>query len=400
MGDTARITFIGDIMCEKPLQRAYEKHGAAVFSRVFSQTKSLFDRSDYVVGNLETVFGGPAYPYTRELYRFNTPDAFARALAEGGVSMVTTAANHCLDCGLSGLTRTLDVLDRCGISHTGTYRDATERRVFCKEIAGRRVAFLNYAYGTNVHETGVLLREEELFHVGLLKPQTYRLQTYEGKKAGKTRRAISGMLRLVSTDETRIRWKRALKMPYNSVRVDHLDPDELDGRYLETIRSELAEARASADIVIACLHCGGQFNREPGALSRYFARFFAENGADAVVCHHAHVVQRTERINGVPVAYCLGSYSVSPSSVYLLPENRPDYSVALHLTVGGEGIGTSFSVLKTEEDAQGVPVVWPAALLSETLAGKEKTALSEGVNDIVRRMTGEFCGAVRDEYAF
>ncbi len=399
MGNPVRITFIGDIMCEKPLQQAYEKYGAEVFFRVFSRTKPLFARSDYVVGNLETVFGGAAFPYTRELYRFNTPDAFAEALARSGVDLVTTAANHCLDCGVPGLIRTLDVLDRCGTAHTGTFRVPSERRVFVTERNGSRVAFLNYTYGTNVHETGVLLREDELYRVGLLKPQTYRLQTYEGKRAGKARRAVSSVLAKVTDDETRIRLKRALKMPYNSVRVDHLDESELDERYLETIRNELAEAGREADTVIACLHCGGQFNPEPGGLSRYFARFFAENGADAVVCHHAHVVQRAERINGVPVAYCLSSYNVSPSSVYLLRENLPEYSVALHLTLEDGGIGASFSVLKTEEDAQGVPVVWPASALAETLRGEGRSALGADVNRIVGRLTGRTsAGAPRDEY--
>ncbi len=77
MGNPVRITFIGDIMCEKPLQQAYEKYGAEVFFRVFLRTKPLFARSDYVVSNLETVFGGAAFPYTTDLYRFNTPNAFA-----------------------------------------------------------------------------------------------------------------------------------------------------------------------------------------------------------------------------------------------------------------------------------------------------------------------------------
>ena len=224
--------------------------------------------------------------------------------------------------------------------------------------------------------------------MGLLKPQTFRLQTYEGKRAGKARRAVSSALAVVTGDETRIRLKRALRMSYNSVRVDHLDADELDGQYLETIRTELSAAREAADTVIVCLHCGGQFNREPGELSRYFARFFAENGADAVVCHHAHVVQRTEWIGSVPVAYCIGNYSISPSSVYLLPDNLPEYSVALHLSLGENEIGASFSVLKTVEDENGVPVVYPVEELAETLDAAERRSLAADVGKIVERMTG------------
>ena len=142
MERSARITFVGDIMCEKPLQQAFDRYGAAAFSSVFARTKDLFARADYVVGNLETVFGGGAYPYTRELYRFNTPDGFAEALSGSGICLVTTATNHCLDCGIEGLERTVDVLDRYGIPHTGTWKAPSDRRVFVAEVADRRVAFL------------------------------------------------------------------------------------------------------------------------------------------------------------------------------------------------------------------------------------------------------------------
>ena len=402
MDSSARITFVGDIMCEKPLQQAFDRYGAAAFSSVFARTKDLFARADYVVGNLETVFGGGAYPYTRELYRFNTPDGFAEALSGSGIDLVTTATNHCLDCGIEGLERTVDVLDRYGISHTGTWKAPSDQRVFVAEVADRRVAFLNYTYGTNVHETGVWLNEADRYRVGLLRPQTARLQTYAGGRAGALRRAVSSALAKVTDEETRIRLKRALGMAHNAVRVDDLTDADLSPEYLETILREMKEAKAKAGTVIVCLHCGGQFNPVPGGLTRYFARWFAEHGADAVVCHHAHVVQRAERIRGVPVAYCIGNYSISPSSVYLLPENRPDCSVALHLTLDGNGkITPSFSVLKTVEDARRVPVVWPADRLYETLDGKGRDALTEDVRAVAARLTGRDCREwnVAEEYA-
>lgn len=402
MEHSARITFVGDIMCEKPLQRAYERYGAAAFSDVFARTKELFARADYAVGNLETVFGGEAYPYTKALYRFNTPDAFAKALSGSGIGLMTTATNHCLDCGIAGLERTVDVLDRYGISHTGTWKAPQDRRVFIAEINGRRVAFLNYSYGTNVHETGVWLGSEDLYRVGLLKPQTARLQTYEGGRVGAMRRVISTTLAKVTDEETRIRLKRALGMPHNAVRVDDLREEDLSADYLDTILRELKDAKTKADTVIVCLHCGGQFNAAPGGLTRSFARWFADHGADAVVCHHAHVVQRAERIHGVPAAYCIGNYSISPSSVYLLPENRPDVSVALHLTLAENGrVEASFSVLKTVEDARRVPVVWPVDRLYETLDGQGRAALKEDVRAAAARLTGWDCRDwdVAEEYA-
>ena len=53
----------------------------------------------------------------------------------------------------SGLIRTLDVLDRDGLDHVGTYRTQAERDknsgILMKEINGVRIAFLSYTYGTN-----------------------------------------------------------------------------------------------------------------------------------------------------------------------------------------------------------------------------------------------------------
>ncbi len=389
MGETVKIAFVGDIMCEKPLQRAYDRYGAAVFDRVFAQTRELFAGSNLAVGNLETVFGGAARGYTDELYRFNTPDDFACAVARGGIGLLTTATNHILDCGTEGLKRTADVLDTYGIAHTGTRRDPSEPRFLIRDVGGVCVAFLNYTYGTNVRETGVLLGEDELFCINLLKPQTDRLQTYVNGRAGRFRRTVSSGLALVTGEETRIRLKRLLGMAPGAVRIDHLDETELDEAYLRAIDDDLLRARSEADVVIACLHCGGQFNPEPGGLSEYFARYYAERGADAVVCHHAHVVQKTERIGGVPAAYCLGNYSISPSSVYLLRQDLPEYAVVWYLTVGANGVaGTSFSVLKIVEDGDGVPVAWPADRLYDTLTGGGRAALLADVERICRRFTG------------
>lgn len=387
----ARITFVGDIMCEKPLQRAWNKGGDAVFDRVFSRTGALFAASDYVVGNLETVFAGPARGYTRELYRFNTPDGFARAIAKGGIHLLTTATNHCLDGGVEGLDRTLTVLDRCGLAHTGTFRSPAEPRFLVRRIGGLRVAFLNYTYGVNVHETGVVLPPQDLYRLNLLKPQTLRLQRYVGTPAGTFRRRVSSGLRRFTSDETRVRLKRLLRMPYYAVRVDDIDEGEPYRAYLPALLADLTEARRNADCVIACLHCGGQFHPSPGGLSAFYAAFFAENGADAVVCHHAHVVQPLSMFGRVPVAYCLGNYSVSPSSVYLPPEHQPDCSVALHLTLTASGVtDVSYSVLKTVEE-RGVPVTWPADTLYETLGPRDREILLREVDAVRKRFCGHRC---------
>ena len=77
-----RLTFVGDIACDRPLLKAAEKHGKYDYSRVF-HTESVFKESDLVVGNLETCFGGGNYG--KKPYHYSIPDSFCEAIRETGV---------------------------------------------------------------------------------------------------------------------------------------------------------------------------------------------------------------------------------------------------------------------------------------------------------------------------
>ena len=59
-----RITFIGDIMCERPLLKAYFINKGYDFRPVFEATKKLFNESDFVIGNLKTCFDWKEVGYT------------------------------------------------------------------------------------------------------------------------------------------------------------------------------------------------------------------------------------------------------------------------------------------------------------------------------------------------
>ena len=154
-----KISFLGDIMCEMPFLKAAKiKPYNYDFDKAFSGLKILCEKSDYVIGNLETVCAGETQGYTKELYSFNTPDNFISALKKCGIDFVSTANNHCLDRGLDGLRRTLDVLDSQGIRHTGTYRSRKESEYACiVEIMGMKLGIISYTYGTNSNINDVLL---------------------------------------------------------------------------------------------------------------------------------------------------------------------------------------------------------------------------------------------------
>ena len=381
-----KITFVGDVMCEEPLLRASRRGKTYDFTPVFKGTKAFFSESDLVVANLETVFAGEEAGYTRALYSFNTPDSFAEAMKASGVDLVTTATNHALDRGIPGLERTLDLLDRLGVGHVGTARTAEEAEKICQvETAGKKIGFLNYTYGTNVNESPCFLAEDEKYRLNLLMPQKKLQATYENG----FHRVVGKTVRRLLSPKSVLKIKKLLGKNVANKYSDTLSREDLSDWYTEKLHSDLEKAKRENDLVIVCLHLGGQFNEEPGEAARYFTRLFAENGADFVINTHPHVVQRAEFEGNAFTAYSLGNFSISPSSIYVPNELKPEYSVALHLELGEGKTALSFSILKILEGRDHAIRVLPADEAYALCPEEEKKAFREDVAFILRRFTGK-----------
>ncbi|MDR1731352.1 MAG: CapA family protein [Synergistaceae bacterium] len=144
-----RAVFVGDIMAHREqLDGARRGKGVWDFKPQFRRVKPLFSDA-LAVGNLETVFAGEksgfaGYP------SFNTPDSLAEALTDLGVKVLTLANNHILDRGVTGASRTIDVLDSADIFWTGLSRGEIEPdEPLVLEYAGLRWAFASWSYGSN-----------------------------------------------------------------------------------------------------------------------------------------------------------------------------------------------------------------------------------------------------------
>ncbi len=396
-----KISFIGDIMCEKPLLKgARREEGRFDFSPLFSAVKGKLDESNYLVGNLETVCAGQAAGYTDQVYSFNSPDSLTQAISEAGINLVTTANNHCLDRGLAGLKRTLDLLDRQGLEHTGTFRSEAEReKILVKDFKGFKVAFLAYTYGTNTRLNRELLGRGEESAVNRLQCQV--AESGQGQAAGLKAKIAGPVLKRVTLERwLKLKQLTGFKPPRPSV-DDCLEA--LDERCLEQLQADLKRAGQVADYTICCLHSGGQFNLEPGRFSRHIFDFLAKNGADLVVGTHPHVVQHHELIAGRMLGfYSLGSFSISPSSPYLVKAGLPWYSVMLHLYFKQKTLKkVTFTILKAVENKQGMLIVYPVTALERALTREqERSRLVEDVTFIYNRiMAGaEKKVSLQDEY--
>lgn len=229
---TFTMTAIGDVLCHNTQYwDAYNKDTDAYdFSYVFENIKHYFEATDISIGNLETSFAGKERGYSN-YPTFNSPDALVYDLKEMGLDIITTAGNHCLDMGFSGLSRTIDVLDHAGLKHLGTYKTQEERdQVFITEVKGVKIAFINYTYGTN----GIPVPSDKEFCVNLIDKD------------------------LIKKD-------------------------------LESAKSQ------NVDMIVACMHWGTEYRTTANAEQEELADFLFQNGVDVILGNHPHVLEPMEK---------------------------------------------------------------------------------------------------------
>lgn len=114
-----RLTFLGDVMCKSQTISAYKTLDGYNFNVIFDKMKSYFDKSNYVLANLETPISFTNNNLTTERFCFNSPYEFAESAFKSGIKFVATANNHCLDRGIDGIKSTIKSLDIIGLEHTG-----------------------------------------------------------------------------------------------------------------------------------------------------------------------------------------------------------------------------------------------------------------------------------------
>ncbi|NMA55541.1 MAG: CapA family protein [Firmicutes bacterium] len=143
------IAAVGDVMAHMPqVNGAWDPEREVYdFSPSFKEIAPYLQAADLTIANLETVLDD-SRPYSG-YPRFNSPSALAVALLDAGVDIVTTANNHALDQGESGLLNCLDHLDEIGIGHTGTFRNEAERQPLHIDVRGIGLACLAYTTTTN-----------------------------------------------------------------------------------------------------------------------------------------------------------------------------------------------------------------------------------------------------------
>jgi poly-gamma-glutamate synthesis protein (capsule biosynthesis protein) len=80
----------------------------------------------------------------------------------------------------------------------------------------------------------------------------------------------------------------------------------------EKMKEDVAKAKMQSDIVIVSVHAGEEYTQELNQFQTEFSKAALEAGADIIIGHHPHVVQKheTSQINGENkwIFYSLGNF--------------------------------------------------------------------------------------------
>jgi poly-gamma-glutamate synthesis protein (capsule biosynthesis protein) len=263
VGKSCSVKFVavGDILIHDSM-RAYSKKsdGGYDFKPNFQYVRSIFEKADLVIGNLENPLAGEqrrlsGYP------NFNAPQELANDLKASGFTTVLIANNHSMDRSWAGLSATIDTVEASGLDYVGAYRDPQDKkRRLISVYNGLKIALLAYTYGLN---------------------------GYPGPKPGEE-------------------WRLGL--------IDK----ELIWSDLKAVQDE------GVDFIILSLHFGDEYQRKPNKFQTDLvyellagdpARGLA--GPDLILGHHPHVVQPFVQIEKGPgrsnqaIMYSLGNFMTS-----------------------------------------------------------------------------------------
>ena len=374
-----KLSIGGDIMClQQETEAVRQKFGKLDYSSYLSGLKPLFADCDYAIANLETPID-PTQSETDLAIQFNTPREFAEELRSVGFDFFSTANNHCLDRGVGGLCKTLDVLDELGFEHYGTYRTREDAdKIFVKEIKGVKFAIVCSTFGTNSQLNGVMLPPDEEWRIDLLRKQM------KLRKLPQMADVSDGNFRTYIADEVS---SAAIS---NSVNL----------LYMNRVLDKIKMAKAKADIVIAMPHVGGQYNPGPAAYTKWVVEQLRLAGADIIIAGHSHTPHRCEIKDGCFIAYSLGNLAFTPGVGWYVPNVLAEYGVVLHLMVDEESkrfSSVKFDIVKNVVDEDGLTHVLPVDEIMQKLKNAPAKDRHEmEVEEIVHRLGCRKLGVQRE----
>jgi len=264
-----RVNFVGDIM----LARRYELPGGIIDTLgpegIFDPTLAwLGNAADITVANLESPLTTQGTRHPTKPIVFRGRPSNIRGLAHAGIDVVTLANNHIIDYGLEGMRETQESLAGRHILYSGAGANSYEAYLpVFHQKHGVNIAFLAFS-----DRTGQYDNYQPYLNAGYNKPGFANLDSFQ----------LFQQLHAVDSlaDLTIVELHTGAEYALTPLGGDDAD-DEFYSRY--------ALVPSSSDVAI-----------------RHRA---VEEGADAVIGHHPHVLQGFEVYQGKLIAHSLGNFA-------------------------------------------------------------------------------------------
>ena len=262
-----KISYVGDLILLKDQVISAKNNvtGKYEFDDIFHFTSEHFKKSDLSIGVYEGPSAGNKVNYSTSnfgdgipLY-LNFPDEFAESVKRAGINLVTQANNHLLDRNIEGAFRTIDILNKYNISHTGAYKYKEDKNLLLMEIKGIKFAILSYTSFINNWNS------EKLYE----------------------------------------------QYPY----ITNLIPSTNNKYYskiYQSIKKDFKKAKSSnADYIMVLAHMGFEFNHSTNIFHKKWNKIFSDLGADFILSDHAHAVQPLEILGKSFIVNCPGNFANS-----------------------------------------------------------------------------------------
>lgn len=300
------------------------------------------------------------------LYLIPPPIEFAKAIKEAGVDVVTLANNHCLDRGKEGLFNTVRNVRSVGLKTVGCYLTKNEsEKSFVLDLDGCKLALLSYTYGTNSKWQNNELQSSEDWCVDLFRKQ----DTYEPQKISLLELKLRKLIKAILPHKIEM-------MLRDIVEVDGVkwaEPLPMDQRYVQRMDDKISRARKGADIVMMCMHSGGQWNDKVGGYTKNLTRRIMAEGCDAIIGNHPHVILGYELMSDQRlVTYSLGNFCYTPKYADYVDGVQSEYSILLHFYIDTKSkkiMKRTATLLRVTGSKKEEVVVWPVYAL---LAASDK----------------------------
>ena len=252
--ESIKISVSGDVMFGRYV--GYSYHPLQI-DNPLKQTKLIFKSSDLSIVNLETPLynGVPTWWEKYSLPRNNyqktlvAPTDKAGELIRAGINLVSLANNHADDAGYEGFESTRSALDSVGILHAGTAVDDpfTPTNI---SVRGKRVVFFSVTFKRNF-----------------------------GKDWGDSKEYPSPLAYI----DTVKKYEKLLSM-------------------IQFQRSMYPDS-----FIIVSVHWGVQYKNNNEIWQEILAKDIVDSGANCILGHHPHVLQKVSTYKGAIIFFSLGN---------------------------------------------------------------------------------------------